>query len=69
MNGTFGIEAATPLGLCRCADRSQGSSFLATLGFGSESLWDSLSEMSKLQRTTPSCPLSVRSLFTSISHD
>jgi len=35
--------------LCRCADRSQGSSFLATLGFGPESLWDSLSEMSKLQ--------------------
>src|SRR5437879_511890 len=49
VDGTFGIEAATPLGLCRCADRSQGSSFLATLGFGSESLWDCLSEMSKLQ--------------------
>src|SRR2546426_640070 len=48
-NGTFGIEAATPLGLCRCADRSQGSSFLATLGFETESRRDSLSEMSKLQ--------------------
>src|SRR5437870_4956709 len=35
------ILAATPLGLIRLGTFSQGSSFLATLGFGPESLWDS----------------------------
>ncbi len=52
---------STPSGLCRIFDRgpqpplglaalalfSQGSSFLATLGFGAESLWDSFSEFSR----------------------
>jgi hypothetical protein len=33
--------AATPLGLLALFWASQGSSFLATLGFGTESLWDS----------------------------
>ena len=33
--------AATPLGLVVCIHVSQGSSFLATLGFEPESLWDS----------------------------
>ena len=33
--------AATPLGLGRIGDRTQGSSFLATLGLETESLWDS----------------------------
>src|SRR5205823_2430732 len=36
-------RAATPLGLIPFTAISQGSSFLATLGFGSESLWDSQS--------------------------
>src|SRR5437870_5827426 len=37
------ILAATPLGLVRMGTFSQGSSCLATLGFGPESLWDSRS--------------------------
>ena len=36
-----GPEAATPLGLAAAASLSQGSSRLATLGFETESLWDS----------------------------
>ena len=36
----FGRGAATPLGLTAVAPFSQGSSFLATLGFGAESIWD-----------------------------
>ena len=35
------IKAATPLGLFSVESFSQGSSFLATLGWRSESLWDS----------------------------
>ena len=38
---------ATPLGLLADNAASQGSSCLATLGFGSESLWDSVSEFPK----------------------
>ncbi len=34
-------RAATPLGLCAIGTHSQGSSFLATLGFVPESRWDS----------------------------
>jgi hypothetical protein len=37
----FGDGAATPLGLCPLGAVSQGSSSLATLGFGTESRWDS----------------------------
>jgi len=37
---SFDAKAATPLGLLRCAGGSQGSSFLATLGFDAESRWD-----------------------------
>ena len=37
------ILAATPVGLVRAGTFSQGSSCLATLGFGPESLWDSRS--------------------------
>jgi hypothetical protein len=36
-----GPEAATPLGLAAADSLSQGSSRLATLGFETESLWDS----------------------------
>ena len=35
------ILAPTPLGLIRAGTFSQGCSFLATLGFGPESRWDS----------------------------
>ena len=41
------LWAATPLGLFGCARISQGSSFLATLGFEPESLWDSILEFPK----------------------
>jgi hypothetical protein len=34
-------KAATPLGLVVIGGFTQGSSFVATLGFGAESLWDS----------------------------
>ena len=37
---TNASQAATPLGLMQSPRGSQGSSFLATLGCGSESLWD-----------------------------
>src|SRR5205809_5543071 len=37
------ILVATPLGLIRLGTFSQGSSFLATVGFRPESLWDSRS--------------------------
>ncbi len=37
----IGNQAATPSGLFTFGHLSQGSSFLATLGFGPESLWDS----------------------------
>ena len=40
-------RAATPLGLISFATFSQGSSFLATLGFWTESLWDSSPEFPK----------------------
>jgi hypothetical protein len=33
-------QAATPLGLCARARVPQGSSFLATLGYETQSLWD-----------------------------
>ncbi|MEO8426598.1 MAG: hypothetical protein ABI651_05745, partial [Verrucomicrobiota bacterium] len=33
-------EAETPLGFCLSDSLSQGSSFLATLGLGTQSLWD-----------------------------
>jgi hypothetical protein len=33
-------QAATPLGLCIRARVPQGSSFLATLGYETQSLWD-----------------------------
>ena len=39
----FGERAprvATPLGLLFCASFTQGSSFLASLGFRTQSLWD-----------------------------
>ena len=36
----LGRRAATPLGLFAFGHVSQGSSFLATLGFAPESLWD-----------------------------
>jgi hypothetical protein len=36
-------SATTPLGLSAFDKTSQGSSFLATLGFAPESLWDSAS--------------------------
>ena len=39
--------ATTPLGLFGLAAMSQGSSFLATLGFRPESLWDSVLEFPK----------------------
>ena len=39
--------ATTPLGLFGLAAMSQGSSFLATLGFRPESLWDSVLEIPK----------------------
>src|SRR5881396_2017156 len=39
--------AATPLGLFVLAAMSQGSSFLATLGFRLESLWDSVLQFPK----------------------
>ena len=39
--------AKTPLGLFGLAAISQGSSFLATLGFGPESFWDSVLEIPK----------------------
>src|SRR5947199_5079051 len=38
------IAAATPLGLFPLGAGTQGSSFLATLGFGPESLWDSIQD-------------------------
>src|SRR6266702_159048 len=44
---------ATPLGLFRLATMSQGSSFLATLGFWPESLWDSVLEFPKGIRLQP----------------
>jgi hypothetical protein len=34
-------KATTPLGLMVIGGFTQGSSFVATLGFGTESLWDS----------------------------
>ena len=40
--------AATPLGFFALAAMTQGSSFLATLGFRSESLWDSALEFPKV---------------------
>ena len=40
-------RAATPLGLAGTTRFSQGSSCLATLGFGAESLWDSALESAK----------------------
>ena len=40
-------RAATPLGLAGTTRFSQGSSRLATLGFGAESLWDSALESAK----------------------
>ena len=43
----FHVLAATPLGLFAVAAMSQGSSFLATLGFSLESLWDSIPEFPK----------------------
>src|SRR5678815_2986379 len=33
-------KAETPLGFCLSDQVPQGSSFLATLGFGTQSLWD-----------------------------
>ena len=41
------LEAATPLGLVILGAFTQGSSFVATLGFGAESLRDSGSEFPK----------------------
>src|SRR6266568_8924711 len=52
--------ATTPLGLFGLAAMSQGSSFLATLGFRPESLWDSVLELRKgIERLPGSgvCPL------------
>ena len=40
-------RATTPLGLADTTRFSQGSSRLATLGFGAESLWDSSLEFPK----------------------
>ena len=40
-------RAATPLGLLVCGPGSQGSSFLATLGFAPESPWDSATKFPK----------------------
>ena len=40
-------RATTPLGLADTTGFSQGSSRLATLGFGAESLWDSALEFPK----------------------
>ena len=40
-------RATTPLGLADTTRFSQGSSRLATLGFGAESLWDSSLEYPK----------------------
>ena len=40
-------KAATPLGLVAIGGFTQGSSFVATLGFGAESLWDSYWEYPK----------------------
>src|SRR5215211_2743934 len=42
-------EDATPLGLIVFGPITQGSSFLATLGFEAKSLWDLPKEMSKPQ--------------------
>src|SRR5438874_2055667 len=38
------VDATTPLGLRIALTGFQGSSFLATLGFEAESLWDSFSD-------------------------
>src|SRR5688572_25501157 len=43
----LGTRASTPLGLSACRSVAQGSSFLATLGFESESRWDSGFEFPK----------------------
>jgi len=43
----FHRRAATPLGLFALGHVSQGSSFLATLGFEPESRWDSTLEFQK----------------------
>ena len=50
----FHCRAATPLGLVAFGDVSQGSSFLATLGFEPESRWDSARAFSKVLKTRPS---------------
>ena len=41
------VRGATPLGLLACGPVAQGSSCLATLDFGAESLWDSAPEFQK----------------------
>ena len=45
----FGRRAATPLGLLVSGYVSQGSSFLATLGFAPETLWDSQFTTARLE--------------------
>ena len=50
---------ATPLGLVACGPGSQGSSCLATLGFGPESRWDSVRRIPKPISHRISVPLNA----------